>query len=192
MGAPADVFIHPQALSESTEIGAGTRIWAFAHVMKGARVGSQCNIGDHAFIEGGAVLGDRVTVKNQVMVWEGVSVGDDVFLGPGMAFTNDRFPRSPRMDATPAVAARYGDKAAWLATTIVEKGASIGARAVIAPGLTIGAYAMVGAGSVVTADVAPHALVMGNPARQRGWVCCCGKPQAARPAAGSRCTCDEG
>lgn len=189
MADSANVFVHPNALCESTEVGAGTRVWAFAHVLKGAKVGSGCNIGDHAFIEGGAVLGDRVTVKNQVMVWEGVTVADDVFLGPGMAFTNDRHPRSPRMEGVPAVAARYADKAGWLATTIVEQGVSIGARAVIAPGLTIGAYAMVAAGAVVTRDVPPHAMVAGNPAAQKGWVCLCGQPLQSKPDLGSPCRC---
>ena len=97
-------YVHPKALCESTEIGEGTRIWAFAHVMKGAKIGCHCNIGDAAFIESGAVLGDRVTIKNQVMVWDGVTIEDDVFVGPGVIFTNDMFPRSPRM---PEIATRY-------------------------------------------------------------------------------------
>jgi UDP-2-acetamido-3-amino-2,3-dideoxy-glucuronate N-acetyltransferase len=189
MADSANVFVHPNALCESTEIGAGTRVWAFAHVMKGARIGADCNIGDHAFIEGGAVLGDRVTVKNQVMVWEGVTIAADVFLGPGMAFTNDRHPRSPRMEGVPAVAARYAEKAGWLASTTVEKGVSIGARAVICPGVTIGAYAMVAAGAVVTRDVPAHAMVAGNPAEQKGWVCVCGKPSESKPQPGSTCRC---
>lgn len=167
------IFVHPNALCESDEIGAGTRIWAFAHVMKGAVVGKDCNIGDHAFIEGSARLGHRVTIKNQVMVWEGVEIGDDVFVGPGATFTNDLRPRSPRM-ALPAVADRYRERTHWLARTIVGRGASLGARCVILPGVTIGAYAMVGSGAVVTCDVAPHALVFGLPARPAGWVCRCG------------------
>ena len=94
MNEPADVFVHPAGLCESSDVGAGTRIWAFAHVLSGAVVGTACNIGDHAFIEGGARLGDRVTVKNAVLVWDKVTVDDDVFLGPNVVFTNDLRPRS--------------------------------------------------------------------------------------------------
>src|SRR5262249_20299867 len=94
---------HPTALIESDAIGSGTRIWAYAHVLRGACIGANCNIGDHAFIEGGAVLGDNVTIKNGVYVWDGVCLGDGVFVGPGAVFTNDLYPRSPRL---PAVAAR--------------------------------------------------------------------------------------
>jgi acetyltransferase-like isoleucine patch superfamily enzyme len=143
--------------------------------MEGARVGCDCNIGGHAFIEKGAVLGDRVTVKNGVMVWEGVEVGDDVFLGPGMLFTNDLRPRSPRM-ADPGVAARYSAKERWLVGTRVRRGATIGAGAVVVCGVEVGEFALVAAGSVVREDVAPHALVAGNPAIWKGWVCrCAGK-----------------
>ncbi len=166
------IFTHQLALCESQQIGDGTRIWAFAHVMAGAVVGRDCNIGDHAFIESGAVLGDRVTVKNQVLIWDGVSIADEVFVGPGVTFTNDRHPRSGRM---PAVAPRYADPGRWRVGTRVDRGASLGAGAVILPGVTIGRYAMVGAGAVVTHDVPPHRLVVGNPARPIGWVCICGR-----------------
>src|SRR5262249_35715165 len=152
MSLASETFIHPRALCESEEVGGGTRIWAFAHVMKGAVVGCDCNIGDHAFIEAGARIGDRVTIKNQAMVWKGIEIEDDVFVGPGVSFTNDMFPRSPRM-LLPAVSARYREQTQWLVRTRVEHGASIGAQSVILPGLTIGAYATVGAGAVVTADV---------------------------------------
>jgi UDP-2-acetamido-3-amino-2,3-dideoxy-glucuronate N-acetyltransferase len=149
----------------------GTRIWAFAHVMSGAVVGDNCNIGDHAFIETGACVGNNVTVKNHVCIWEGVTVEDDVFLGPHVVFTNDLYPRSPRMnDAT----ARYEKRENWLEKTVVEQGCSIGANSTILPGLTLGAFSMIAAGSTVTRNVKPHALMMGSPARPVGVVCRCG------------------
>lgn len=148
-------FVHPQGLCETTDVGEGTRIWAFAHVMSGARIGAECNIGDHAFLENDVVIGDRVTVKNGVQLWDGLRVGDDVFIGPNATFTNDPFPRSKV----------YGHE---IAVTRVEEGASIGANATILPGVTIGSRAMIGAGSVVTCDVPANAIVAGNPARVVG------------------------
>lgn len=186
MSPPADVLLHPLALCDSREVGAGTRIWAFAHVMKGAVIGRDCNIGDHAFIEGGARIGDRVTIKNQAMVWDGVEIGDDVFIGPGVTFTNDRWPRSGRLPL-PAVASRYREPVGWLVRTRVESGASLGARCVILPGVRIGAAAMIAAGAVVTRDVAPHALIAGAPARRVGWVCRCGARLAEERARFWRC-----
>src|SRR5260370_24218425 len=109
MSSAARIFVHRLALCESDEVGAGTQIWAFAHVMNGAVIGRDCNIGDHTFIETGARIGDRVTIKNQAMVWDGVEIEDDVFIGPGVSFTNDEFPRSPRT-RLPAVAARYSSR----------------------------------------------------------------------------------
>jgi UDP-2-acetamido-3-amino-2,3-dideoxy-glucuronate N-acetyltransferase len=173
MSAPADIFVHDNALCESEQVGSGTRIWAFAHVMSGVVVGRDCNIGDHAFLETGAIIGDRVTIKNQAMVWDGVEIGDDVFVGPGVCFTNDLLPRSPRMPL-PAVAERYREQQGWRVTTHVAQGASLGARCVILAGIRIGPYAMVAAGAVVTRDVAAHALVAGVPATHLGWVCRCG------------------
>lgn len=150
-------FIHPQALVESEDIGAGTRVWAFAHVMKGARVGKGCNIGDHSFIESGVIVGNDVTIKNGVSVWDGVEIGNLVFVGPNVAFTNDIRPRSKVYHPEP------------VRTKILE-GASIGANATILAGITIGKYALVGAGSVVTKDVKDFELVVGCPARHAGWV----------------------
>ena len=126
MSAP-DIVVHPAALVETDDIGVGTRIWAFAHILAGASIGRDCNIGDHCFIEGGARVGHGVTVKNGAMIWEGVTLEDGVFVGPGVVFTNDLRPRSPRGVET---ATRYEDTG-WLATTVVRRGASIGARAVI-------------------------------------------------------------
>jgi acetyltransferase-like isoleucine patch superfamily enzyme len=166
-----DVFVHPLALVETDDIGEGTRVWAFAHVLKGARVGANCNIGDHSFLEAGVVIGDNVTIKNGSMIWEGITIEDGVFVGPQVYFSNDRHPRSPRL---PQASQRYADKS-WLDTTLVKRGASIGAGAVLVPGLVIGEFAMIGAGAVVTEDVAPYALVMGNPAKRKGWVCQCGE-----------------
>ena len=152
----SNIFVHEQALCESDSIGARTRIWAFAHVLAGARIGEDCNICDGVFIEGNAVVGDRVTVKCGVQLWDGVVLEDDVFVGPNATFTNDRFPRSRQ----------------WLKAneeTVVRAGASIGANATILPGLEIGLGAMVGAGAVVTRSVPPHAVVTGNPARITGY-----------------------
>lgn len=167
-----DTRIHFLALVESDRVGRGTRIWPYTHVMEGAVIGAHCNIGSHCFVESGAVIGDRVTVKNGNHLWEGIHLEDDVFVGPGVCFTNDRYPRSPRL---PVVAGKYATKD-WLMNTRVERGASVGAGAVILPGVTLGAYCMVGAGAVITRDVKAHALMMGNPARQTGWVCRCGQP----------------
>jgi acetyltransferase-like isoleucine patch superfamily enzyme len=170
------VFVHPLALCESEDVGPRTRIWAFAHVLDGARIGADCNVGGHAFVEGGVVVGDGVTVKNGVLLWSGVAVEDEVFLGPGAVFTNDASPRAP-----------YPKGPAGWRATLVRRGATVGANATILSGLTIGPWAMVGAGSVVTGDVGAHALVAGNPARQAGWACRCGRAlpaELACPACG--------
>ena len=151
------VFVHEHGLCESSAVGAGTRIWAFAHVLPGARIGSDCNICDHVFVENDVVVGDRVTVKSGVQLWDGVRLADDVFVGPNVTFTNDPFPRSK---AYPAA----------FPETNVGPGASLGANATILPGRTIGRDAMVGAGAVVTKDVPPNAIVVGNPARIVGYV----------------------
>jgi acetyltransferase-like isoleucine patch superfamily enzyme len=169
----ATVYIHPLALCESSQIGAGTRVWAFAQVMDGAVIGHDCNIGGHAFIESGAVIGDRVTIKNAAMIWRGVTIDDDVFIGPGVIFTNDRHPRSPRSEVARQ---RYARTENWLAQTRIRNGASIGAGAIILPGIEIGEHAMVGAGSVVTRSVTAYRLARGNPAHEAGWVCACGQP----------------
>ncbi len=157
------VFVHERALCESDDVGPGTRVWAFAHVMAGATIGSGCNICDHAFIESGVVIGDNVTVKNHVLIWDRVMIEDDVFLGPGAVFTNDPAPR-----------AAHKKPPERFLPTLVRRGATIGANATIVCGVTIGPSSFVGAGSVVTKDVAAHGLVAGNPARRIGWVCECG------------------
>jgi acetyltransferase-like isoleucine patch superfamily enzyme len=169
----ASVFVHEKALCESDDVGPRTRIWPFAQVMRGAVVGADCNICGHAFVESGARLGDRVTVKNAVLVWDGVTVEDEVFLGPSMVFTNVRDLRwalRPRRE--------------HFLPTLVRRGAAIGANATIVCGVTIGEHALVAAGSVVTRDVPAYALVAGNPARRRAWVCLCGERLGATLACG--------
>jgi UDP-2-acetamido-3-amino-2,3-dideoxy-glucuronate N-acetyltransferase len=167
-----DVMIHPRALVETDDIGDGTRVWAFAHVMAGAKIGKHCNIGDHCFVETGAVIGDQCTIKNGTMIWEGVTLQEGVFVGPNVLFTNDLVPRSPRL---PDVHARYSEKKNWLVPTKIERGVAIGAGAVILAGITIGEFAMVAAGAVVTKSVPAHRLVMGFGARVSGFVCRCGQ-----------------
>lgn len=166
------IHIHSTALVETEFIGEGTAIWAFAHIMKNAHVGSNCNIGDGCFIESFAQIGNNVTIKNGCMIWEGVTIEDGVFVGPNVLFTNDRYPRSPRL---PQVKERYSAKENWLLHTKIKQGASIGAGAVLMPGITVGEFATIGAGAVVSKDVPPFALVIGNPARIKGWVCECGQ-----------------
>lgn len=155
------MYIHPQALVESDQVGAGTRIWAFVHVLKGASIGARCNIGDHSFIENGVRIGDDVVIKNGVSIWQGVTIEDRVFIGPNASFTNDLVPR----------AKVYHEN---YQKTLVREGGSIGANATILCGITLGRWCVVGAGSVVTRDVPDFGLVYGNPARLQGWSCICG------------------
>jgi UDP-2-acetamido-3-amino-2,3-dideoxy-glucuronate N-acetyltransferase len=170
-------YIHPHAVVEDgVIIGGKTRIWAFAHVLGGARIGSECNICDHVFVEGKVRIGDRVTVKCGVYLWDGVTLENDVFIGPCAAFTNDLTPRSKC----------YPQQ---FLKTMVRVGASIGANATILPGLIIGIWAMVGAGAVVTKNVPDYALVMGNPARFVAWTCRCGKKLEERKSGLWECTC---
>jgi len=161
--APKSVFVHPHGLCESDNVGAGTRIWAFAHVLAGATIGRDCNVCDHAYIEGGVSVGDRVTIKNGVQLFDGVTIEDDVFLGPAVVFTNDPRPR----------AALKRSSVDFL-PTLVQVGATLGARVVVVCGTTIGAHAFIGAGTVVTRDVPPYGFVIGNPGRLVGWACECG------------------
>jgi len=156
----AKYFKHSHALVETEDIGEDTRIWAFVHILNGAKIGSNCNICDHCFIENDVVIGDNVTVKCGIYIWNGVTVEDNAFLGPNVVFTNDLMPRSKQ----------YPEQ---FLKTLVEEGASIGANSVVVAGTTIGKYAMVGAGSVVTKDVPPYSLAYGNPARVKGFICEC-------------------
>ncbi|SFV28740.1 acyltransferase [Thermoflavifilum thermophilum] len=154
-----DIMIHPTAVvDEGCVIGEGTRIWHFSHLMAGARIGSSCHIGQNVFIASGVIVGNGVKIQNNVSLYTGVIIEDDVFLGPSCVFTNVRNPRSEisRRD-------QYQ-------TTIVRKGATIGANATIICGLEIGSYAFISAGAVVTHNVPAYALMVGCPARQAGWV----------------------
>jgi UDP-2-acetamido-3-amino-2,3-dideoxy-glucuronate N-acetyltransferase len=156
-------FAHESCyVDEPCVIGAGTKIWHFTHVMANARIGERCNIGQNVVISPDVVIGDNVKIQNNVSVYTGVILEDDVFCGPSMVFTNVINPRSH-------VARKNEYK-----RTLVRQGASMGANSTIVCGVTIGRYAFIGAGSVVTRDVPDYALVYGNPARLRGWVCACG------------------
>lgn len=158
------VYIHPKALVETDHIGPRTRVWAFAHVMKDAVIGSDCNICDHSFVESTVKIGNRVKIKNGVAVWEKVTIEDDVFLGPNCVLTNDMNPR-----------AAIAKGSAGFLPTLIKKGATVGANATIVCGITIGEYAFVAAGAVVTKDVPPYALMVGVPAKQKGFMCQCGE-----------------
>jgi UDP-2-acetamido-3-amino-2,3-dideoxy-glucuronate N-acetyltransferase len=152
-----NVTIHDSAITHSNNIGEMTRIWQFVVILEGAQIGKDCNICSHCFIESDVVIGDRVTIKNGVQLWDGIRVSDDVFIGPNVSFTNDRFPRTKQ----------YPEK--YLVTKI-NRGASIGAGAVILPGIEIGSKAMVAAGAVVTKSIPPNSIVVGNPAKIIGYV----------------------
>lgn len=149
-------FIHPTALVASNQIGDKTKIWAFCNILKGAKIGRDCNICDHVFIENDVIVGDRVTIKCGVQLWNGITVENNVFIGPNATFSNDKYPKSKK----------YLKKSL---KTLIKVGASIGSNATILPGITIGQNSLVGAGAVVTKDVPPNAIVMGNPARITGY-----------------------
>jgi UDP-2-acetamido-3-amino-2,3-dideoxy-glucuronate N-acetyltransferase len=159
---PSDCFIHDLAVCDSRQIGEGTRIWAFSHVLREAKIGSHCNLGEHVFIENRVTIGDHCTIKNGVAIWDLVTLEDGVFVGPYVVFINDLRPRAflRRPDA--------------FLPTLLKRGATIGANSTIVCGTNIGEYAFVGAGAVVVRDVPAHALVVGNPARIVGRVCYCG------------------
>ena len=154
-----NVFAHPSAIIDpGAIIGEGTRIWHFTHLMPTCQIGTRCIIGQNVFIDNNVRIGNGVKIQNNVSVYNGVTIEDDVFLGPSMVFTNVINPRS------------FIERKTEFKPTLVRKGATVGANATIICGVTVGMYALVGAGSVVTADVKDFALVVGNPARQRGWV----------------------
>lgn len=146
------MLIHPLSDVQSNNIGEGTRIWQYSVILKNAVIGSGCNICAHTFIENDVIIGNDVTIKSGVYIWDGITIGDQVFIGPCVAFTNDKMPRSKQYPES-------------FMRTILNTGASIGANATILPGIILGEHCMVGAGAVVTKDVPPYAVVVGNPAR---------------------------
>jgi UDP-2-acetamido-3-amino-2,3-dideoxy-glucuronate N-acetyltransferase len=166
----SDHFVHPTAVIEDdASIGAGTQVWNGSHIRANSRIGQRCVIGFSVFIDSEVVVGDRCKIQNHVSIYRGVTIGDDVFVGPGVMFTNDRLPRLLVED--------------WqLSRTEVGTGASIGANATVVCGVEIGSGALVGAGAVVTKSVGPHELVLGNPARRVGWICSCGERSSAPPS----------
>jgi UDP-2-acetamido-3-amino-2,3-dideoxy-glucuronate N-acetyltransferase len=158
-----DYFVHESSyIDEGAQIGSGTKIWHFCHVMGTARIGERCNIGQNVFIAGGVTLGTNVKIQNNVSLYTGVTVEDDAFLGPSMVFTNVVNPRS------------HVNRKDQYQPTLIRRGASIGANATIVCGISLGQYCFIGAGAVVTRDVPDYALVYGNPGRVQGWMCQCG------------------
>jgi UDP-2-acetamido-3-amino-2,3-dideoxy-glucuronate N-acetyltransferase len=168
-------YIHPSAeVSPDAQIGQGTRIWRQAHVREHAQIGETCNIGKGVYIDTNVHIGSNVKIQNHASLFEGLTLEDGVFVGPHVCFTNDLLPRA----ITPDGKLKMADD--WVITpTLVKYGASIGAGSIIVCGITIGEFALIGAGSVVTRDVPPHALVFGNPARQHGYVCHCARKLAS-------------
>ena len=169
-------MIHPTAeVSPGARVGANTRIWHYAHVREDATIGDECVLGRNVYVEDGVVIGNRVKLQNNVSVYRGVTLEDGVFVGPHATFTNDLYPRAINVDGT------LKDLDDWtVSPTLVRRGASIGAGAVIVCGRQVGRFALVGAGAVVTRDVPDHGLVLGNPAQLVGYVCACAR--RLRPA----------
>jgi acetyltransferase-like isoleucine patch superfamily enzyme len=177
------VRVHPSAEVEAgADVGAGTTVWQLAHVRRGASVGAGCTLGRGVFIDAGVVLGDRVKVQNYALVYAPALVEDGVFIGPAVVLTNDLYPRAVNADGTSKTAED------WQAVGVtLRQGCAVGARSVLVPGVSVGRWAMVAAGSVVTRDVRDYALVVGVPARQRGWVGRAGRPLEALGGGRHRC-----
>ncbi len=160
----ADYFVHESSyVDEGAQVGPGTKIWHFSHVMPGAKIGENCSLGQNVNVGGRAVIGNGVKIQNNVSIYDEVEIEDGVFCGPSMVFTNVFNPRS-----------EVSRKDAYM-KTLIRHGATLGANCTIVCGVTVGRYAFVGAGAVVTKDVADHALVYGTPAKQHGWACQCGE-----------------
>ena len=161
----SDYFVHESSyVDEDVAIGQGTKIWHFCHIQKGARIGENCSLGQNVNIANNVIIGNGVKIQNNVSVYEGVELEDGVFCGPSCVFTNDLTPRAP-----------YPKGRANYKKTLIQRGASIGANATVVCGHTVGPWALIGAGAVVASDVPAHALMLGVPAKQKGWVCECGE-----------------
>jgi UDP-2-acetamido-3-amino-2,3-dideoxy-glucuronate N-acetyltransferase len=172
-----DYTAHPSAcIDAGAVIGSGTRVWHFAHIMSGAKLGARCTIGQNVFVAGSAVIGDNVKIQNNVSVYDGVTIEEDVFCGPSMVFTNVSNPRS------------HVSRKHEYRPTVVRRGATLGANCTVICGHVVGRYAFVGAGAVVTRDIPDFALVVGVPARQVGWMCVCGQ-QLDIETSQARCEC---
>lgn len=180
-----DFFVHASSyVDEGAQIGAGTKIWHFCHVMGSAKIGERCNLGQNVFVGADVTIGNNVKIQNNVSLYTGVTVEDDVFLGPSMVLTNVINPRS------------HVSRKDEYQTTLIRQGATVGANATIVCGVTLGRYCFVGAGAVVTRSVPDYGLVYGNPGRVEGWMCRCGvrlgfetldgREQAHCPACGER------
>jgi UDP-2-acetamido-3-amino-2,3-dideoxy-glucuronate N-acetyltransferase len=174
-----DVYVHESSyVDEPCEIGVGTKVWHFSHVMKNCRIGERCNIGQNVVISPDVTIGNNVKIQNNVSVYTGCILEDDVFCGPSMVFTNVMNPRS------------HVSRKDEYKTTLVKRGASLGANSTVVCGTTVGQYAFAGAGAVITRDVPDYALVVGNPARVAGWMCACGvKLKFAEAGAEERAEC---
>ena len=182
---PSNVQIHPTAeVSSQASIGAGTKVWHQVQIRERARIGEQCIIGKGVYIDFDVVIGSQVKIQNGASIYHGATIEDGVFVGPHACFTNDRLPRAITPDGQ-----LKGDSDWEVGRTLVQRGASIGAGAILLPGVTVGKFALVGAGAVVTHDVPAHGLVVGNPARLIGYVCACGNKLAHDPAGENWYTC---
>jgi len=168
-------YVHPLAeVSPEAQVGAGTRVWRLAHIREHAIIGNHCVLGERVYVDAGVHIGSNVKIQNAASIYAGVTLEDGVFVGPHVCFTNDLLPRAITPDG------RLKSATDWVVTpTIVRYGASIGAGAVIRCGITINTFALIGAGSVVTRDVPPHTLVLGNPARPQGFICRCARRLSA-------------
>jgi UDP-2-acetamido-3-amino-2,3-dideoxy-glucuronate N-acetyltransferase len=177
-----DYFVHESSyVDDGAQVGKGTKIWHFCHVMPGAVIGERCSLGQNVVVMGGTKMGTNVKIQNNVSIYEGVELEDDVFCGPSMVFTNVMNPRSH-------VVRKHEYK-----RTLVKRGASIGANATIVCGTTLGEFAFIGAGAVVTKDVAPYAMMAGVPAKRIGWMCQCGEKLGAFKAGKAKCrVCGDG